>query len=239
MVFCDFCDFFWSGAPLSGNPAVECQKLGVFCDFFLVGCTSLKENEGRVSKTGGFLRFWGSRNCPENCAHDSFCLIRPFFRERKNERKSPKNVKNWGFLAIFSCSKQPSAGIRLSSVKNWVFFAIFFWSGAPLSGKTRVECQKLGVFGVFGGPETVLKTVLTIRFASYGRFFERGKMSENRQKTSKTGGFWRFFRVRSNPLPESGCRVSKTGGFLRFWCARICAHDSFCFIRPCPDPVPR
>ena len=146
-VFCDFCDFFWLGAPLSGNPAVECQKLGVFCEFFLVGCTPLRENEGRVSKTGGFLRFWGSRNCPENCAHDSFCLIRPFFRERK--------------------------------------------------------------------------------------------MSENRQKTSKTGGFWRFFRVRSNPLRESGCRVSKTGGFLRFWCARICAHDSFCLIRPSPDPVPR
>ena len=169
-VFCDFCDFFWSGAPLSGNPAVEYQKLRVFCDFFLVGCTPLRENEGRVSKTVFFLRFWGSRNCPKNCAHDSFCLIRPFFRERKNERKSPKNVKSWGFLAIFSCSKQPSAGIRLSSVKNWWFFAIFFWSGAPLSGKTRVECQKLGFFCVFGGPETVLKTVLTIRFASYGRF---------------------------------------------------------------------
>ena len=44
--------------------------------------------------------------------------------------KSPKNVKNWGLLAIFSCSEQPSAGIRLSSVKNWGFFAIFFWSGA-------------------------------------------------------------------------------------------------------------
>ena len=108
--------FFWSGAPLSGKTRVECQKLGFF------------------------LRFWGSRKCPEDCAHDSFCLMRPFFRERKNERKSPKNVKNWVFLAIFSCSKQPSAGIRLSSVKNWVFF-----------------CD-------FGVPESVL----TIRFASYG-----------------------------------------------------------------------
>ena len=95
-----FAIFFWSGAPLSGKTRVECQKL-VF-----------------------FLRFWGSRNCPENCAHNSFCLIRPFFRERKNKRKSPKNVKNWVFLAIFSCSKQPSVGIRLSSVKNWCFFAI-------------------------------------------------------------------------------------------------------------------
>ena len=35
-------------------------------------------NEGRVSTTGFFLRFWGSQNCPES-AHDSFCLIRPFF----------------------------------------------------------------------------------------------------------------------------------------------------------------
>ena len=55
--------------------------------------------------------------------------------------------------------------------------------------------------------------VLTIRFASYGRFFERAKMSENCQKTSKTWFFWRFFRVRSNPLRESGCRVSKTRSF--------------------------
>ena len=175
MVFCDFCDFFWSGAPLSGNPAVECQKLRVFCDFFLVGCTPLRENEGRVSKTG--------------------------------------------------------------------------------------------VFCVFGGPETVLKTVLTIRFASYGRFFERGKMSENRQKTSKTGGFgdffWSgaplsgnpavecqklrvfcdFFLVGCTPLRENEGRVSKTGFFLRFWgsrnCPENCAHDSFCLIRPFFNPFPR
>ena len=116
------------------------------------------------------------------------------------------------------------------------FCAIFF-GRVPLSGKTRVECQKLGFFCVFGGPETVLKTVLTIRFASYGRFFERSKMSENCQKTSKTGGFWRFFRIRSNSLPESGCRVSNRF-FLQFWCARICAHDSFCHTalsRPCPE----
>ena len=42
--------------------------------------------------------------------------------------------------------------------------------GAPLSGKTRVECQKLVVFCVFGMPESVLRIVLTIRFALYGRF---------------------------------------------------------------------
>ena len=139
----------------------------------------------------------------------------------------------------FQFLEQPSAGIRLSSVKNWVFFASFGVPGAPLSGKTRVECQKLRVFCVFGVPESVLRIVLTIRFASYGRFFERGKMSENRKKTSKTGGFWRFFHVRSNPLRESGCRMSKTEGFLRFCCARICANDSFCLIPPSPSPVPR
>ena len=49
----------------------------------------------------------------------------------------------------------------------------------------------------------------------------------------------RYPCVRSNPLQESGCRVSKTGGFLQFWCARICAYNSFCLIRPSPDPVPR
>ena len=80
-------------------------------------------------------------------------------------------------------------------------------------------------------PEFVLRIGPTTRFATYGRFFKKSKMSENRQKTSKTEGFLRFFNVRSNPLRESGCRVSKTEGFLRFWCARICPHDLFCYIR--------
>ena len=119
--------------PLSGNPAFECQKLRVFCDFFLVG---------------------------------------------------------------------------------------------------RVECQKLGFFCVFGGPESVLRIVLTIRFASYGRFFERGKMSENRQKMSKTGGFWRFFRV---PVMvsegfQSGFRVvRKLCGFRRVpeWSETVWFQRSF------------
>ena len=140
--FCDFCIF---GATLCGNPAVECQKLRVFCKFWCARCTSLRENKGQVSKTEGFLRYWCVQKCLENCAHNSFCLIRPFFL--RNKRKSPKNVKNWGF--------------------------------------------------------------------------------------------WRFFRVRSNPLQESGCRVSKTGFFLRFWCARICAYNLFCLIRPSPNPVTR
>ena len=117
------------------------------------------------------------------------------------------------------------SGCRVS--KTGFFFASFGVPGAPLSGKTRVKCQKLRVFCVFGVPESVLRIVLTIRFASYGRFFE------------KTGGFWQFFHVRSNPLRESGCRMSKTKGFLRFCCARICANNSFCFIRPSPNPVPR
>ena len=130
------------GATLCGNPAVECQKLRVFCEFFLARCTPLRENEGRVSKI------------------------------------------------VFFCD--------------------------------------------FGVPESVLRIVLTIRFATYGRFLKRAKMSENRQKTSKTDGFMRFFHVRSKPLRESGRRVSKTEGFLRFWCARICPNDLFCYIRPSP-----
>ena len=118
-------------------------------------------------------------------------------------------------------------GGRVSKTEG--FFAIFF-SGAPLSGKTRVECQKLRVFYDFGVPEFVLRIGPTTRFATYGRFFKKSKISENRKKTSKTDGFLRFFNVRSNPLRESGCRVSKTEGFLRF-CARICPHDLFCHIR--------
>ena len=43
-----------------------------------------------------------------------FCLIRPFFQERKNERKSPKNVKNCGFLAIFLCLKKKEKGFLRS-----------------------------------------------------------------------------------------------------------------------------
>ena len=146
--------------------------------------------------------------------------------------------KTEGFLRFFNFWNNPlrESGCRVSKTGGFASFGV---PGAPLSGKTRVECQKLRVFCVFGVPESVLRIVLTIRFASYGRFFERAKMSENRQKTLKTWGFWQFFRVRSNPLRESGCRVLKTEGFLRFWCARICANNSFCLIRPSPNPVPR
>ena len=69
------------------------------------------------------------------------------------------------------------------------------------------------VFCDFGAPEFVLRSVLTIRFATYGRFLKRPKMSENCQKTLKTDGFLRFFHARSNPLRQSGLRVSKTEGF--------------------------
>ena len=108
-----FCDFFWLGAPLSGNPAVECQKLRVFCDFF--------------------------------------------------------------------------------------------WSGAPLSGKTRVECQKLGFFCVFGGSETVLKTVLTIRFALYGRFLtpSRGEKRWFQTTLKLEGSKTIFFSIHGHPEPSS------------------------------------
>ena len=146
--------------------------------------------------------------------------------------------KTEGFLRFLNFWSNPlrESGCRVSKTEG---FLRFFLVGRTPLRENEGRVSKTVFFCVFGGPETVLKTVLTIRFASYGRFFERGKMSENRQKTSKTGGFWRFFRVRSNSLRESGCRVSKTGFFLRFWCARICAHDSFCLIRPSPNPVPR
>ena len=149
-VFCDFCDFFWSGAPLSGNPAVECQKPRVFCDFFWSGAPLSGKTRVECQKLVVFCVF-GVPNCPENCAHDSFCLIRPFFREMKNERKSPKNVKNWRFLAIFSCLKQPSAGIRLSSVKNWRFFAIFFGRVHPSQGKRGSSVKNWVFFFLLAG----------------------------------------------------------------------------------------
>ena len=85
-------------------------------------------------------------------------------------RESGCRVSKTGiFLRVLVCPVHPSQGKRGWSVKNWVFFC------------------------VFGVPESDLRIVLTIRFASYGRFFETGKMSENRQKTSKTGIFGDFF----------------------------------------------
>ena len=118
---------------------VECQKLRVFCDFcdfFLVGCTPLRENEGRVSKTDGFCAIFG--------------------------RVHP-------------------------------------------SGKTRVECQKLGFFCVFGGPETVLKTVLTIRFASYGRFLtlSRGEKRWFQTSLKLEGSETNCFSIHGHPEPSS------------------------------------
>ena len=113
---------FWSN-PLRES-GCRVSKTGGFLRVLVCPVHPSQGKRGSSVKNCGFLRFWCARKCLEDCAHDSFCLIRPFFRERKNERKSPKNVKNWWFLAILSCSKQPSAGIRLSSVKNCFFFAI-------------------------------------------------------------------------------------------------------------------
>ena len=109
--------------------------------------------------------------------------------------------KTEGFCAIFFGRVHPSQGKRGSSVKIWVFFC------------------------VFGGPETVLKTVLTIRFASYGRFFERGKMSENRQKTSKTGGVLAIFSC--SKQPSAGIRLSSVknwGFFAILVCPNLCSR---------------
>ena len=132
-----------------------------------------------------------------------------------------------GFLRFkfFWSNPLRESGCRVSKTKG--FLQLFFGLVHPSQGKTRVKCQKLRVFCVFGVPESVLRIVLTICFATYGRFFERAKMSENRQKRLKTKGFLRFFHVRSNPLRESGCRVLKTRAFLRFWCAQICANNLF------------
>ena len=150
-----------------------------------------------------------------------------------------KVPKTEGFLRFYFFGSNPlrESGCRVS--KTVFFLRVFFGPVHPSQGKQGSSVKNWGFFCVFGVPESVLRIVLTIRFATYGRFFERAKMTENRQKTSKTGGFWRFFRVRSNPLRESGCQVSKIDGFLRFWRARICANDLFCYIRPSPNPVPR
>ena len=133
--------------PLSGKVRVECQKLTGFCDFSIFGTTlcwnpavesSVKpKTQPLVFDTRPLFSLRGMhrthqnlqktisfRKCPEDCADNSFCLIRPFFREKKNKRKSPKNVKNCGFWRFFRVQSNPSQGIRLSSVKNWRFFAI-------------------------------------------------------------------------------------------------------------------
>ena len=139
------------------------------------------------------------------------------------------------FLRFFlvGCTPLKENEGRVSKTEG--FCAIFLVGCTPLR-ENEGRVSKTGRFLRFWGSRNCPENCA---HDSFCLIFERGKMSENRQKTSKTGGFWRFFRVRSNPLRESGCRVSKTGVFLRFWCARICAHDSFCLIRPCPDPVPR
>ena len=68
------------------------------------------------------------------------------------------------------CPVHPSQGKRGSSVKNWCFFC------------------------VFGVPESVLRIVLTIRFASYGRFFrERKNERKSPKKRQKLGVFGDFF----------------------------------------------
>ena len=135
-----FCNFDFLGATLCGNPAVECQKLKVFCVFFWPGAPPLRENKGEVSKTEGFLRFGCARICPENCPDDLFCYIRTFFKRAKMSEIRQKTSKTEGF------------------------FYDFFMFEATLCGNQAVECQKLRVFCDFGVPESVLTTC----FATYG-----------------------------------------------------------------------
>ena len=137
-----------------------------------------------------------------------FATYGRFFKKAKMSENRQKTSKTKDFLRFFH--------VRSNSLRD---------SGC------RVKNQ---VFCVFGVPKSVLRIVLTIRFATrtHSRFFKRAKISEKSPKTLKTEGFLRYFHVRSNPLREFGHRVSKTEGFLRFWCARICANNLFCCIRP-------
>ena len=57
-----------------------------FVRFFLVGCTPLRENEGRVSKTEGFCAIF-------------------FGRVHPSQGKRGSSVKNWVFFAFLGVPK--------------------------------------------------------------------------------------------------------------------------------------
>ena len=81
----------------------------------------------------------------------------------------------------------------------------------PSQRKRGSSVKNLGFFCDFGVPESVLRIVLTIRFATYGRFLNKAKMSENYQKTSKTDGFCHFFMFEATLCgnPAAGIWVSE------------------------------
>ena len=81
--------------------------------------------------------------------------------------KKCQKLRVFGDFIFFGATLCGNPAVECQKLK---VFCEFFWPGAPLLGKTRVECQKLMVFCDFGVPEFVLRIVLTIRFASYGRF---------------------------------------------------------------------
>ena len=150
------------------------------------------------------------------------------------------------FLRFFlvGCTRLRESGCRVSKTESFLRF--FFGRVHPSQGK-RGSSVKNFFFLRFGGPETVLKTVLTILFASYGRFFERGKMSENRQKTSKTGFFLRFFFGRAPLSGKTRVECQKLGFFCVFGgpesvlktvlTIRFASYETICFsIHGHPEP---
>ena len=125
--------------------------------------------------------------------------------------------KTEGFLRVFFGPVHPSQGKRGSSVKNWCFF-----------------CD-------FGVPESVLRIVLTIRFATYGRFLKRAKMSENRQKTLKTEGFLRFFMFEATLCGNPAVECQKLRVFCDFGVPESVLTTCFAtygLLQGCPE-VPR
>ena len=147
-----FCDFF--GATLQ-NPAVEYQNWWFFAIFFgsvhLSGKTRIERWKLKVFcfffVASAFRPVW-----PGRCIWALVCL------PRHDSRPGPG-----GSRTAASCQPQarrPSA-IPLHNSAGW---------------KKKKKKKKLKVFCVFVVPETVLRIVLTIPFATQGRFFERAKI---------------------------------------------------------------
>ena len=100
-------------------------------------------------------------------------------------------------------------------LKTKGFLQVFFGPVHP-SRENKGQVLKTKVFCVFGVPESVLRIVLTICFATYGRFFKRAKMSKNRQKRQKLRVLCDFFMFEATLCGNPALECQKLSVFCDF-----------------------
>ena len=132
------------------------------------------------------------------------------------------------------------SGCRVSKTEG--FLRVFLDRCTPLT-ENKGRVSKIVFFFDFGVPESVLRIVLTIRFATYGRFLKREKLSENRQNTLKTDVFFcDFFMFEATLCRNPAVECQKLRVFCDFGVPESVLTTCFAtygLLQGCPEVPPR